>query len=63
VIPSVILTYIVKLSAEGYALVLGIIANIYQIESTVNITGTAAVSYIMASPEGELSKMKLKDFV
>jgi Na+/H+-dicarboxylate symporter len=62
VILSAILTYIIKLPAEGYALVLGITAVIYQIESTVNITGTEAVSYIVASSEGALSKVKLKDF-
>jgi Na+/H+-dicarboxylate symporter len=63
VILSVILTYIIKLPAEGYALVLGITAVIYQIESTVNITGTAAVSCIVANSEGALSKVKLKDFI
>lgn len=62
VILSVLLAHIIKLPAEGYALVLGITSVMYQIESTVNISGTAAVSYILASSEGAVVSVKLKDF-
>jgi proton glutamate symport protein len=62
VLLSVILSYIIKLPAEGYALILGITGVIYQIESVVNITGSAAVSCIIANSEGAVSAVKLKDF-
>jgi Na+/H+-dicarboxylate symporter len=63
VILSVILSYIVKLPAEGYALILGITGVIFQIETVVNVTGNAAVSYIIANSEGAASDISLKDFI
>ncbi len=63
VILSVILSYIVKLPAEGYALILGIAGVIFQIETVVNVTGNATVSYIIASSEGAASDIGLKDFI
>jgi Na+/H+-dicarboxylate symporter len=63
VVLSVILAQVVKLPAEGYALVLAIAGVIYQIESVVNITGTAAVSYIIANSEDAVSTVMAKDFI
>ena len=63
VLLSVILSQIVKLPAEGYALIIGVTGVIYQIETVVNITGTAAVSYIIANSEDAVSGVKLKDFI
>lgn len=63
VILSVILSYIVKLPAEGYALILGITGVIFQIETVVNVTGNAAVSYIIANSEGAALDIGLKDFI
>jgi Na+/H+-dicarboxylate symporter len=63
VVLSVILAQVVKLPAEGYALVLAIAAVIYQIESVVNITGTGAVSYIISNAEGAVSNVAVKDFI
>ena len=63
VVLSVILAQVVKLPAEGYALVLAIAAVIYQIESIVNITGNAAVSYIISNSENAVSTVMVKDFI
>ena len=63
VVLSVLLSQIVKLPAEGYALILGIAGVIFQIETVVNITGTAAVSYIISHSEDAVSNVSLKDFI
>jgi len=63
VILSVVLSYVVKLPQEGYALVLGITPVIIQIETIVNTTGNAAVSYIIAHSENATSDIALKDFL
>ena len=63
VILSVVLSYVVKLPQEGYALVLGIIPVIMQIETIVNVMGNATVSYIIAKSENATSDIALKDFL
>ena len=63
VILSVVLSYVVKLPQEGYALVLGIVPVIMQIETIVNVTGNATVSYIIANSEKATSDIALKDFL
>ncbi|HEB32391.1 MAG TPA: dicarboxylate/amino acid:cation symporter [Spirochaetes bacterium] len=63
VVLSIIMAQVLKLPAEGYALVLAIAGVIYQIESVTNITGTAAVSYIIANSEDAVSNVLVKDFI
>jgi Na+/H+-dicarboxylate symporter len=63
VILSVILAYVVKLPAEGYALILGISSIVFRIETVVNVTGNAAVSYICSYSEKGISNVRLKDFL
>jgi len=63
VILSVVLSYVVKLPQEGYALVLGIIPVLIQIETIVNTMGNATVSYIIAHSENATSDIALKDFL
>lgn len=63
VLLSVVLSHIVKLPAEGYALILGVTAIIEQIETVVNIIGTAAVSYIISYSEGAVKNVATRDFV
>ncbi len=63
VLLSIVLSHIIKLPAEGYALILGITAVIYQIETVVNITGNACVSYIISHSEEAVSAVPLKEFI
>jgi Na+/H+-dicarboxylate symporter len=63
VLLSIILARIIKLPAEGYALILGIAPIIYQIETVVNVSGNATVSYIIAHSEESVSEVSWKDFV
>ena len=63
IVLSVVLAYIIKLPAEGYALLLGITGLIYQIETVVNIVGTATVSYILSSSEKAVTAVRLRDFL
>jgi proton glutamate symport protein len=63
VLLSIILARIIKLPAEGYALILGIAPIIYQIETVVNVSGNAAVSYIIAHSEDAVVEVPLRDFV
>jgi Na+/H+-dicarboxylate symporter len=60
---SVVLAYIVKLPAEGYAILLSITGLIYQIESVVNVVGNATVSYIISSSENAVTGVRLRDFI
>jgi len=60
---SVVLSQIIKLPAEGYALILGITAVIYQIENLVNMTGNAAVSYIISYSEDAVSTVSIREFL
>ena len=63
VLLSMVLARIIKLPAEGYALILGIAPIIYQIESVVNVSGNACISYIITHSEGAVSEVALKEFV
>jgi Na+/H+-dicarboxylate symporter len=63
VLLSIVLSRIIKLPAEGYALILGIAAIIYQIETVVNVSGNACVSYIIAHSEDAVAEVALKDFI
>jgi Na+/H+-dicarboxylate symporter len=60
---SVVLAYIVKLPAEGYAILLGITGLVYQIETVVNVIGNAAVSYILSSSEQAVQAVRIRDFI
>jgi proton glutamate symport protein len=63
VVLSVVLAYIIKLPAEGYAMLLGITGLIYQIETVVNVVGNATVSYILSSSENAVTPVQLRDFL
>jgi Na+/H+-dicarboxylate symporter len=63
VLLSVVLAQIIKLPAEGYALILSITIVMVQIESVVNIAGNAAVSYILSHREGAVTPVKVRDFL
>ena len=63
VLLSIVLARIIKLPAEGYALIIGITAIIYQIETVVNVSGNACVSYIISHSEDAVEEVALKDFV
>jgi len=63
VILSVVLSYIVKLPQEGYTLILSITPLIYQIETVVNVSTTATVSYIITHREGAVHEVSIKDFM
>jgi len=60
---SVVLSHIVKLPAEGYALILGISAVIFQIETLANVAGNAAVSYIVSCSVEPASRVRVRDFL
>ena len=63
VLLSVVLARVIKLPAEGYALILGITALLYQIETVVNVSGNAAVSYVIAHTEDAVEEVPLREFV
>lgn len=63
IVLSVVLAYIIKLPAEGYAMLLGITGLIYQIETVVNVVGNATVSYILSSSENAVTSVRLRDFL
>lgn len=63
VLLSVVLGHIVKLPAEGYALIMGITLVLSQIETVVNVAGTAAVSYIVANAEEAVEQVPVSDFL
>jgi len=63
VLLSVILSRIVKLPAEGYALILGITLIIYQIETIVDVMGNACVSYILSHSEEAVRQVSIRDFI
>lgn len=63
VLLSIVLSRIIKLPAEGYALILGVSAIIYQIETVVNVSGNACVSYIISHSEDAVTEVALKDFI
>ncbi len=60
---SVVLSHIIKLPAEGYALILGISAVIYQIETLANVVGNAAVSYVVSCSVEPAAKVRVRDFL
>ncbi len=60
---SVMLSQIIKLPAEGYALILGISAVIFQIETLANVVGNAAVSYILSCSIEPASRVRVRDFL
>jgi len=60
---SIVLSQIIKLPAEGYALMLGISAVIFQIETLVNVVGNAAVSYVLSCSVEPASKVRVRDFL
>ncbi len=57
------LAQIIKLPAEGYALILGITGIIFQIETVVNVMGNASVSFVVSHSEGSAAPVKLRDFI
>ncbi len=59
----VVLAQIIKLPAEGYALILGITGIIFQIETVVNVMGNASVSFVVSHSEGSAAPVKLRDFI
>jgi len=63
VLLSVVLGYIIKIPQEGYALILGISSILFQIETVVNITGNASVSYILSSSEKAVSNIGVNDYL
>jgi proton glutamate symport protein len=63
VLLSVVLARIIKLPAEGYALILGITGLMYQIETVVNVSGNASVSYVISHSEEAVEEVALRDFV
>jgi len=63
VLLSVVLARIIKLPAEGYALILGISGLICQIETVVNVSGNASVSYVISHSEDAVEEVALRDFV
>jgi Na+/H+-dicarboxylate symporter len=63
VLLSVVLAHIVKLPAEGYAMLLGITGLIFQIETVVNVLSNAAVSYIVSASEDGVTAVKVRDFI
>jgi len=63
VLLSVVLAHIIKIPAEGYALILGITGVIFKIETVVNVYGTAAVSCILANSAHALKEARVKDFI
>jgi Na+/H+-dicarboxylate symporter len=60
---SVVLAQIIKLPAEGYALILGVTGIIFQIETVVNVMGNAAVSFIVSRSEGSAVPITVRDFI
>ena len=63
IVLSIVLAHIIKLPAEGYAILLGITGLIYQIETVVNVFGNATVSYILSSSEGAVTPVWVRDFL
>jgi Na+/H+-dicarboxylate symporter len=63
VLLSVVLSQVIKLPAEGYALVLGISAILFQIETLVNVVGNGAVSYILSSSIEPAARVRVRDFL
>ncbi len=63
VLLSVVLAHIIKIPAEGYALILGITSVIFKIETVVNVYGNAAVSCILANSEQALKEIRVNDFI
>jgi Na+/H+-dicarboxylate symporter len=60
---TVLLSQIVKLPDEGYALVLGSTMIVDQIAAVVDVTGNAAISYIICHSEGGVKSVNIKDFL
>jgi Na+/H+-dicarboxylate symporter len=58
-----VLSQIIKLPAEGYALILAITGIVYQIETVVNVIGSGAVSYIVSHSEGSATPAAVRDFI
>ena len=63
IVLSIVLAHIIKLPAEGYAILIGITGLIYQIETVVNVFGNATVSYILSSSEGAVTPVWVRDFL
>jgi Na+/H+-dicarboxylate symporter len=63
IILSIVLSHIIKLPAEGYAILLGVMGLVYQIETVVNVFGNATVSYIISHSERAVSSVRIKDFL
>ncbi len=63
VLLSVVLANIIRLPAEGYAILLSITGLLYQLETVANITGNASVSYILCHSEGSVSGVNFRDFL
>ena len=60
---SVVLAHIIKLPAEGYAILLTITGLLCQIETVVNTVGNATVSYIISSSEGAVRAVRVREFI
>jgi Na+/H+-dicarboxylate symporter len=63
VLLTVLLSQIVKLPDEGYALVLGSTMIVDQIAAVVDVTGNAAISYIICHSEEGVKSVSMKDFL
>jgi Na+/H+-dicarboxylate symporter len=63
IVLSIVLSYIIKLPAEGYAILLVVTGLIYQVETVVNVFGSATVSYILCSAEGAVTPVRVRDFL
>jgi Na+/H+-dicarboxylate symporter len=63
VLLTVLLSQIVKLPDEGYALVLGSTMIVDQIAAVVDVTGNAAISYIICHSEGGVKGVNIRDFL
>jgi proton glutamate symport protein len=63
VLLSVVLAQIIKLPAEGYAIILSITVIMVQIETLVNVMGNATVSYVLSHAEGAVKAVNVRDFL
>jgi len=60
---SVVLAQIIKLPAEGYALIMSISIILFQIETVVNVAGNAAVSYILSCSEDAVKQVRVQEYL
>jgi Na+/H+-dicarboxylate symporter len=63
VLLSVVLAHIIKLPAEGYALIMSVSVILFQIETVVNVAGNAAVSYMLACSEDAVKQVRVQEYI